>query len=69
MAYPGVWALSDSNANVVTPRWEFTDDRSQFFVVQATSPEPEKWKSWKQHREATFAIMNPWSWSEIYIGA
>ena len=69
VGHPEMWALSDSNADVVTPRAEFTDARSQFFVVQATSPQPTRWKTWSKQLGANLAVMNPWSWQEIYIGA
>ena len=66
--YPGTWALVDSNSSLVTPRSEFIDARSKFFVVQAASPRPERWKTWKKELTAEMAVMKPWSWEEIYIG-
>ena len=67
-AFPGVWALVDSNAGLVQPRGELVDSHSKFFVIQATSPQPIRWKAWMKHLSAQFAVMRPWSWEEIYIG-
>ena len=66
--FPGTWALVDSNEKLLHPRHEFTDMHSKFFVVQATSPQPVRWKAWKKHLSAAVAVMKPWSWEELYIG-
>jgi hypothetical protein len=66
--YSGYWALVDSNAQVVQPRGEFTDTHSKFYLVQAASPQPARWKAWKKYLSASIAVMKPWSWDEIYIG-
>jgi hypothetical protein len=66
--FPGLWALVDFNAGLVQPRHEFTDSRSKFFVVQASPPQPARWKACGKNLSASIAVMNLWSWEEIYIG-
>lgn len=66
--YPGAWALVDSNASLVHPREEFIGDTSQLFVIQATSPQPLRWKEWSKQLNAPLAVMKAWSWEELYIG-
>jgi len=66
--FPGTWALVDSNAALVLPRAEFTDVHSSFYLVQATCPQPVRWKAWKNQLSAAIAVMKPWSWEELYIG-
>lgn len=60
-AFPGVWALGDSNVGLVQPRNEFVDSHSKFYVIQATFPQPIRWKAWMKHLSAQFAVMRPWS--------
>ena len=67
-AYSGMWVLVDSNSRVVQPRDEFISAHSKFFVVQAASPQPMRWKTWKKERDADMAVMKPWTWEEMYIG-
>jgi hypothetical protein len=62
-----VWALVDSNTNVVEPHELFTNSYSSFFLVQAASPKTARWKSWSKELGAHKAVMRPWSWDEIYI--
>lgn len=69
MAYPGAWALSDSNARLTQPSDGFIGAGSQFFTVQATSPQPHRWKTWQKYRNAEMVAMDWWSWEEIYTGA
>lgn len=66
--FPGTWALVDSNATLGQPRDEFMDTHSDFYLVQATSPQPARWKAWKKQLSAAMAVMKPWSWKELYIG-
>jgi hypothetical protein len=66
--YPQTWALVDSDVHMVEPRAEFINSRSKFFVVQASSPQPHRWKAWKKKLSADLCVMNPWSWTEFYIG-
>jgi hypothetical protein len=66
--FPGTWALVDSNVGSVHPRDEFTDVHSKFFLVNASSPQPARWKAWKNQLSAATAVMKPWSWEELYIG-
>jgi hypothetical protein len=68
-ASPNAWALSDSNSALWKPNQSFTGQGSQFFVLQATSPRPERWHSWKKYRNAKMVTMDLWSWDEMYIGA
>jgi hypothetical protein len=66
--FPGAWALVDSNIDLVQPRTVFSDARSQYFVVQATSPQPVRWKAWMKQLSASMAVMKSWTWEEFYIG-
>jgi hypothetical protein len=66
--YENAWALVDSNGGLEAPRYDLVKPNSKFFVVQATSPQPRRWKSWKKERSASMVIMNPWSWKELFIG-
>lgn len=66
--YPGAWALVDSNVKLEKPHQRFTDSHSKFFLVQATSPQPQRWKGWKKELSAALAVMKLWTWEEIYIG-
>lgn len=68
-AGPGAWLLSDSNSDVILPRHEFRHKYSKYFVVQATPPQPGRWKSWSKELEGSLTVMNMWTWPEIYIGA
>jgi hypothetical protein len=65
--HPGVWALVDSNANLSVPDPVFTGLHSSFFVVQASSPNTARYKSWKRQLSAKLVVMKEWSWEEIYI--
>ena len=62
-----VWALVDSNTNLYSPDPVFTNIHTSFFVVQATSPQAGRWKSWRKELSAEVMVMKPWSWEEIYI--
>jgi hypothetical protein len=66
--YDRAWALVDSNANLDSPREEFVNMFSKFFVVNTSSPQPQRWKSWKKYQSASLTVMRPWSWKEMYIG-
>ncbi|PIL26848.1 hypothetical protein GSI_11028 [Ganoderma sinense ZZ0214-1] len=59
-------ALVDSNAAVKSPPQVFID-RSQFcYTVQATSPQPDRWRNWAKEREAAeYWVMSPWVKSEV----
>ena len=67
--YPGAWALSDSNQVLHQPSGEFTTPLSRFFTLQATSPQPIRWKTWSKYRGAEIYAMKLWSWEAIYTGA
>jgi hypothetical protein len=66
--YPGAWALVDSNASINEPRGELCVFESRFFLIQATSPQPSRWKEWAKQRDAPLVVMEAWSWQELYIG-
>ncbi|KAM6499073.1 hypothetical protein JOM56_004581 [Amanita muscaria] len=66
--FPGTWALVDSNVELIPPRGEFTSAHSKFYLIQATSPQPSRWKAWKKQLSAAIAVMKPWSCKELYIG-
>jgi len=68
-AYPEAWALSDSNDQLTQPSHGFTFAYSQFFTVQATSPQSYRWKKWRKYRNDEMVAMDWWSWEKIYIGA
>jgi hypothetical protein len=65
-AHPGAWALVDSNASVVQPRREPVTIGSKFFVVQATSPQPTRWKEWPKQRSAPLVVMKGWPWGGVF---
>jgi hypothetical protein len=67
-AHPGAWALVDSNTSVIQPRGELVSIGSKFFVVQATSPQPSRWKEWSKQRNAPLVVMKGWSWAEFFVG-
>ena len=66
--FPGAWALVDSNASLIQPEEKLISDRSKYFVIQATSPQPLRWKAWSKYCDAELAVMKAWSWPELYIG-
>jgi len=66
---PRIWALVDSNATLNIPAEMFISHTSPFYVVQATSPKLDRWKEWKKQRKANEAVLQPWSWDELCIGA
>jgi len=66
--YSGAWALVDSNFREPTPRDEVASSESKFFVIQASSPQPSRWKEWSKQRNAPLAVMKAWTWEELYIG-
>jgi hypothetical protein len=63
----GVLALVDSNSTVATPYNALIEHG--YFIVQASSPEPRRWKSWAKEVNARVRAMGPWSWEETFIGA
>jgi hypothetical protein len=65
--FSDVWALIDSNADIIQPRGEFTNGYSKCYLIQATSPQPERYKVWRKQLGADLAVMNEWSWEETYI--
>lgn len=63
-AHPGIWAFSDSNADVNIPAIAFrtTPDVK---VFQTTSPKISRWKEWIKQNMITRYIMDVWSNDEI----
>jgi hypothetical protein len=66
-SYPGAWALVDSGSELIRPREELTTGKSKFFVIQASSPQPSRWKEWSKQLNAPLAVMKAWTWEELYI--
>jgi hypothetical protein len=66
--YPDAWALVDSNEDMIVPRPELTDSNSKYYVIQASSPQPKRWKEWKKKLSASLIVMEAWTWEEMYIG-
>jgi len=50
------WALTDSNEFVTQPCIAFM--RNAPFIVQTTSPRPERWTKWVKQHDATWIIMD-----------
>ncbi|KAH9930687.1 uncharacterized protein B0H18DRAFT_1093567 [Fomitopsis serialis] len=48
------WALSDSNTDIVMPCAPFRNRAK--FVIQATSPRPERWKEWLKQKMGRLVI-------------
>jgi hypothetical protein len=59
----GTWALTDSHASYERPCSAFS--RGDAWVVQTTSPSPEKWKAWHKELKAVRYWMNPFSLDEM----
>lgn len=64
--YRGMFALIDSGNDKTNPPPILVDQRSQLFVVHASSPEPERYKSWMKHRGGLMVIMNLPRFDEVY---
>jgi hypothetical protein len=64
---PNSWALSDSSATNKQPCTPFlrAARMRRTWIIQATSPSPERWKSWKKDYNATFFVMEPFSIDEM----
>ncbi|KZV67984.1 hypothetical protein PENSPDRAFT_687664 [Peniophora sp. CONT] len=52
----GCWALADSNNVISEPCQDFLTSKAR--VIQTTSPNPERWASWKKHAGAVLIIMD-----------
>jgi len=50
------WALTDSNEFVMQPCLAFM--RNAKFIVQTTSPSPERWTKWVKQHDGTWIIMD-----------
>jgi len=57
------WVLTDSNVFVVQPCLAFMHNAK--FIVQTTSPKPERWRGWVKQYGSTWVIMDLPSVSEI----
>ena len=64
---PNSWALSDSSATKKQPCTPFLKAARmrRTWIIQATSPSPERWKSWKKDYNATLFVMEPFSIDEM----
>ncbi len=56
-SYPGAWALVDSGSELIRPRVKLTTIGSKYFVIQASSPKPSRWKEWSKQLNAPLAVM------------
>ena len=62
--YRPLWALSDSNAGVLSPApilYRPGDVRT----IQTTSPNQSRWKEWSKQSGAECYVMDIWSGKEI----
>lgn len=57
------WALADSNQHAIQPCSAFLINAK--FVIQTTSPKPERWKGWVKQNRGTWIVMDPPSVPEI----
>ena len=62
---PEVWALTDSNDEVIKPCTAFT--KSDALVLLASSPRSPRWKEWKKQNYARLFVMDLWSESELHM--
>ncbi|KAF8137496.1 hypothetical protein EV363DRAFT_1395034 [Boletus edulis] len=60
----GIWAFSDSNADVDIPAFAFRNT-PDVKVFQTTSPKIRRWKEWTKQNMITRYIMDVWSSEEI----
>ncbi|KAF8438088.1 hypothetical protein L210DRAFT_2305345 [Boletus edulis BED1] len=60
----GIWAFSDSNADVDIPAFAFRNT-PDVKVFQTTSPKIRRWKEWTKQSMITRYIMDVWSSEEI----
>ena len=60
-----IWALSDSNATIEHPPDKFMGAVNRVRVIQATSPEASRWKTWSKQMGASRYIMDIWSDEEV----
>ncbi|KAG6377449.1 hypothetical protein JVT61DRAFT_15254 [Boletus reticuloceps] len=60
----GIWAFSDSNADVDIPAFAFRNT-PDVKVFQTTSPNLKRWKEWTKQTMITRYIMDVWSSEEI----
>ena len=61
---PSVWALCDSNDDVKTPDGLFKCHQ-RVRIIQATPPEPPRWKGWSTRVGAKPYVMDIWSDEEV----
>ncbi|KAF8485949.1 hypothetical protein DFH94DRAFT_709173 [Russula ochroleuca] len=61
------WALSDSNNRTQTPCGAFLDAvvQSRAWIIQTTSPAPERWKQWHKYQDGELYVMKYFSKEEI----
>ncbi|KAH7886431.1 hypothetical protein F5I97DRAFT_1928284 [Phlebopus sp. FC_14] len=64
LRHSDVWGLSDSNSLIMTPAPAFLD-LPNVRVVQATSPNRNRWKEWSKQYGAGRYVMKVWSIDEI----
>jgi hypothetical protein len=62
---PGTWALSDSHTHFERPCSAFLTARTTAWIVQTTSPEEERWKSWHNECFAEMYWMDVFSLDEV----
>ncbi|KAF9520637.1 hypothetical protein BS47DRAFT_1378809 [Hydnum rufescens UP504] len=59
----GVWALMDSNCQARIPCRGFLEGSAG--IVQAASPNPDRYQGWAKEHKARFIIMDLWTQDEI----
>ncbi|KAI1786234.1 hypothetical protein LXA43DRAFT_1034721 [Ganoderma leucocontextum] len=62
---PRTLFLVDSNSSLHSPPGAFLDHRLQGVIVQATSPDASRWRSWAKEVGASYWLSAPWKREEI----
>ena len=60
-----LWALVDSNDNVLSPNEIFRGPPNRIRPIQTTSPREKRWKEWSKYNGAKCYVMDIWSEKEI----
>ncbi|KAI1785082.1 hypothetical protein LXA43DRAFT_1100710 [Ganoderma leucocontextum] len=62
----GVQALADSNESLESPPHIFLDRSQLCYTIQATSPQPVRWRGWAKEREsAEYWVLSCWARDEV----
>ncbi|KAI0712636.1 hypothetical protein C8Q76DRAFT_797471 [Earliella scabrosa] len=61
----GTLVLVDSSAALKAPPSRFCTENFPGYIVQATSPQEDRWKRWMKHRNGVAWVMSPWQQDEV----